>query len=514
MTDLRLPDELLILIFRHATNVPEALDTSYEFIAQENRNEVLRLVDDSMRTKLVLSVVSKHFHALTDDLLYELIIVRSFSQVPHLSRLLRSSPPHALLPRGHSCRRLDFYFGCPGTPRVPHDWDDAWDVGVHVLWGILPPCTQLEILILRAGAPKRRNCRRGFCPALPECTTRAGLWKTLTATCGRALRRLEVLGVAVHADRLELMLRYMPNVEVCTIGNNVEFVDGRASKLQRARRKKGSPMDVYDEDPPYDDPEDYPHYLYRCRDPPPEVATWFGEETLAGLRDTRKSVVWPPYTGDAPPYLIPKLHTMFLAQLKERIFEFRLPALRTLGIAELHSYWRVFLHTSLTREIKANEDSTLHCQPHCEGWYTIDTVSEESAPYFRNPVPHSTPFGLFPTSITQLYVPRVLPLSRILYFFPNLRHRAWVAYGIFCPPERPDNVLPFYERHKALHEVSFFEYRHAYPRCREPLRELIDAVQDGWVVRLKCVHIIDDRVEMDRMPLMMSFMVTVAPQLY
>ncbi|KAG6826898.1 hypothetical protein H0H92_013987 [Tricholoma furcatifolium] len=509
MTGLRLPDELLILIFRHATNVPEALDTSYEFIAQEDRDKVLRLMDDSMRTKLVLSVVSKHFHALTDDLLYELIIVQSFNHVPHLARLLRSSlAPYAPFPRGHLCRRLDFYLGC--THCFLHEWDDAWDVGVHVLWGVLPPCAQLEVLIFHADATCGQHCcAYAFLAELPECTTRAGLWKTLSGTCGRTLRRLEVLGIAIRMDRLELMLRYMPHVEVCTVGDNVEFVDAWASELQRATGERGSEaVDVYDEDPPQDPDWEPPRYRYQCRDPPPEVATWFGEETLAEFHDTRTSAVWPPYTGDGPPYLLPKLHTLFLAQLNERIFEFRLPALRTLATAALHVYWRVFLHTSLTRESKTtDEDSPSHPGPggrqhHREGWYTIDIdiATEETAPYFLNPVPHSTPFGLFPASLTQLYIPRKVSLSRILYFFPNLRHLTWVAY-VRCAPEEPENAnenedgvprLPFYEHNHVLREVSFFEYCHAYGMCRSALCELVDAVEAGWVVRLERVHLIDD----------------------
>ncbi|KAG6827008.1 hypothetical protein H0H92_013592 [Tricholoma furcatifolium] len=470
----RLPEEILTIILYYATNVPEALDTSYEFIAQENRDKVLQLVDNSMHTKLALSIVCKRFHAIMADFLYNIIILRSFKPIPRLFQLLRLTPPGSSLPRGHTCLRLDLYLGSNFDSYYD---DEAWDEGVHVLWGLLFACSRLEILMLNIG--RHRASRIRYChifgPTARSMAT-AALWKMISTGCGSSLRRLEILGIQIRMDKLELMLRYMENIEVCTISDINEFIDEYGGPNQLEYRDSA---DKYGED------DEDNHYEFEDS----KDSFWFDKQTWAEFINARQEAVWPPYASDGPPYLLANLHTMFLGMMTERFFEFQLPSLRTLALYSFCDPDDVIFDTSLMREHAGinSSRSLAASKSHYPGWYKIDFASSEDGQYFRNPVPHSTPFGVFPTTITQLYMPYSYSLARILYFFPNLKHLAWVDYAA-----ESQDPLPFYEQHEALCKISFFFYRHIHRECREALSQMLDAVRDGWwLIHLHTINIFD-----------------------
>jgi hypothetical protein len=55
---MRLPPEILQKIVREATVVPEAFDTSFDSVLQEDREAVVKAIQTSMFTKTSVSLVS------------------------------------------------------------------------------------------------------------------------------------------------------------------------------------------------------------------------------------------------------------------------------------------------------------------------------------------------------------------------------------------------------------------------------------------------------------------------
>ena len=85
---MQIPTEILRTTIRAATCVPEAFDTSVDSILHEDRDSVFKAIQTSMATKKALSLVSNCFNALTEEFLYEIIVVTQFAHIPHLAKLL------------------------------------------------------------------------------------------------------------------------------------------------------------------------------------------------------------------------------------------------------------------------------------------------------------------------------------------------------------------------------------------------------------------------------------------
>ncbi|KZO94527.1 hypothetical protein CALVIDRAFT_599904 [Calocera viscosa TUFC12733] len=73
-----LPVELVRYIIRLATEVPVAFDTRSESVLDEDRVETRSLIIESIKTKSALSIVSKLFHVLIDEYLYEILLLTKF----------------------------------------------------------------------------------------------------------------------------------------------------------------------------------------------------------------------------------------------------------------------------------------------------------------------------------------------------------------------------------------------------------------------------------------------------
>ena len=71
-----LPSEIVRLVIREATRVPAAFDTSFESIVTEDTEVVDDAIRQSMKTKLLLCLVSRCFHEIAIEFLYEIITVR------------------------------------------------------------------------------------------------------------------------------------------------------------------------------------------------------------------------------------------------------------------------------------------------------------------------------------------------------------------------------------------------------------------------------------------------------
>ncbi|KAG6825380.1 hypothetical protein H0H92_003918, partial [Tricholoma furcatifolium] len=392
-----LPTELYSWIFRLATYVPEAFDTSYIHMRHEDRDAVVASIQDSMSTKIALCLASRYFHAIAEPYLYEIVMIFRFEYVPKILRCLRSISPYSAQPRGHFCRRLDFYLGAPNGPGY---LDEAWYEGGHTLWGLIPTCPYLEILLARVIYQKPGSVRKGF-PHL----THSVLWKTISRIYAGTLRRLELYGFSLRMDRVELMLR----------GDHEgrdwkrDTYDEEQTSMTRYTRGGGA--------------------IVLSSDLPRDPCLWFDDQILNEFEEAKLDNSWPPFTGH-PPYMLPKLHTLHLASFDERFFEFSFPSLRSLTAKDIFSFDVLFHIHSGARYYTGPGYEICGYSPENsdDEWYTSDepVINDSDFIYYPDPEPHCTIFGAFPPTITHLSIANVgITLANVLYFFPNLTHLTW-----------------------------------------------------------------------------------------
>jgi hypothetical protein len=217
-----IPTEICQTIIKVATCVPEAFDSSFHSILHEDRESVVKAIQKSMSTKAALSLVSKLFHELAEEFLYEIVFVNRFDHIPHLAKLLQSQPNRhpSCKAYGLHCRRLEISLG---TGAIDYE-EQGWHEGGHVLWGLISACPNVTILICHVWARWSRDSllRRPNAPHL----TNPALWKIIASTCGPHLKRLELFGLSMRMDRAEMLLRYCTKLEVCHLVHIRPFIDG------------------------------------------------------------------------------------------------------------------------------------------------------------------------------------------------------------------------------------------------------------------------------------------------
>jgi hypothetical protein len=204
-----LPFETLRRCIRLATNLPEPFETSFEATLSEEGHDIHPTIYEAMPTKLACSRVCKTFHEITDEFLYEAIVLKEHHRVRPLARLLAGkSFPGSRLARGEYCRRLDV---CVGHGRLWKGEDWAW--GSFTLWGLIPPCPNLRILVISPLriTPINRSRPTTKYLAIDEGAT---LWKCIAATCGHRLLRLDVNYVDIRPSDLKQLLRACPALQV------------------------------------------------------------------------------------------------------------------------------------------------------------------------------------------------------------------------------------------------------------------------------------------------------------
>ncbi|KAH0591384.1 hypothetical protein H2248_001461 [Termitomyces sp. 'cryptogamus'] len=436
-----LPSELYSLIFRFATWVPEAWYTSFEAVNEENRDTVIQLIHNASHTKVAISAVSKYFHTIIEPFLYETVVISRFQVIPSILKLLRSVPNGYTKPRGHMCHRLDVYLG---TRRNPVYLGEAWSQGGHTLWGLIPACPRLEILVARvkySGPDQRRR-------EVPH-PTYSALWKTISTYCAHTLRRLEIYNLSIRMSQVEMMLRYMTNLEALTTGKWVYQWNEADPTRQMLSWSRRAPKRVR---------------FYEV------LGRWFDDDIRREFLSTKRHASWPPYTGGPAPYLLPKLHTLFLNEFSERFFEFQLPMLRSLSTIVV---WNEGIIWNTNAVLKP-------CNPDAPARHHINAHERENN-FYKNPVPHSTPFGVFPSTITHLNIFSDIHIAKILYFFPNITDLTWQDNGM------RKEILPFWKPHNALQCITLVLYggwTSSTLMFLSPLQEVLNAVKDGWLLCL------------------------------
>ncbi|KAG6872101.1 hypothetical protein C0992_009862 [Termitomyces sp. T32_za158] len=149
--------------------------------------------------------------------------------------------------------------------------------------------------------------------------THKALWMTITTFLAKTLRRIELYGFEIRIDRLEMMLRYLTNLEACRIIHARKFLPH---------------CHVYDDEEPKErkigklgrgtwlkDDWDYS-----------EMSGWFDASTVEEFKAARENSLWPPFDS-LPPYTLPSLHTLRVDRLDlKRLHQFSFPRLRHLDM--------------------------------------------------------------------------------------------------------------------------------------------------------------------------------------
>ncbi|KZO94517.1 glycosyltransferase family 32 protein [Calocera viscosa TUFC12733] len=225
-----LPVELVRYIIRLATDVPVVFDTSSESVLDEDRDETRRLILESIKTKSSLSVVSKLFHILVDEYLYEILLLTKFPGCKSLrlfAAFLKTKRPGGVQSHGERIRRLELHFHIKSD-----DWTTSWDS----LWGLILACPNLELLVFQ---PQRLYNYRG-CHVLDHdhgglCLDSArSQWtfncsetfaRNISRHYGGLLRRLEIGGgIRFPLSCLQPMLACMRRLEVLYIRDVDRFL--------------------------------------------------------------------------------------------------------------------------------------------------------------------------------------------------------------------------------------------------------------------------------------------------
>ncbi|KZT53618.1 hypothetical protein CALCODRAFT_511325 [Calocera cornea HHB12733] len=205
-----LPPEITRSILRFATDVPVAVDASLETSLNEDPLETRALVEQSLDLKRTISLVSKSFHALVEEFLYEIILIRRPTGIARLVAHLREKRP-GYTDRGWWVRRLELDFE---VSRTMMTWNAGWDT----LWGLLSACAHLQVFRLaprgsvRAQLQHRRYYYYDWCAS---CS--AKLLRNLAVLHGRTLRRIEFGdNIVPQPDHFAQFLSLLPALESST----------------------------------------------------------------------------------------------------------------------------------------------------------------------------------------------------------------------------------------------------------------------------------------------------------
>ncbi|KAG6825447.1 hypothetical protein H0H92_003670 [Tricholoma furcatifolium] len=482
-----LPTEILHCISHLAAYVPEAFDTSFDAVQEEDREHVLQLIQESLLVKLSLSLVSRQFHSIVESFLYENVLILQFQYIPILLDRLRSVPHGHNRPLGHTCRRLEIYLGMGSDS--PYQVE-AWNEGGHILWGLPIACPHIEVFIARiAHQGVLDEWEDTFCSPL---LTSNALWKTLSSLHARSLRRLELFGLSIRMDRVEMMLRYMLALEVCDISDCKPFWDLDLFDLQTETEGNWQPDT-------YDDEEAIFGYVIggetieivgpmNAEEATPSAH--FDDTIRSELEDAILNATWPTFDGSSAPYILPRLHSLTLNTFNYRFFEFSLPSVRSLATHDVQNARSLF---------KIYTKATFFPEPSISNPYVYDSANGNGPPpelrykpkLFPTPERHSTLFGTFPPTLTHLSIKCVASLGQILYFFPNITHLVWNV----PQPER----LPFTVPHTALRRIVICDNRSSnrFERLLNTVAEVIRAVRQGWLLELQeivCRFGMDERM--------------------
>ena len=300
---MNLPLEIIRLVVGEATRVPAAFDTSFKASILEDLETVTDAIRESMKIKLALCLVSKSFHDIAIEFLYEIVTLRQLQCVNPLIDLLRHKSEPCKPYRGRWCRRLEIAIG-EGSDEYR---GGMWPEEIHTLWALVYSCPRLVIFLC---AVHYNMGMRHRCSLIPiRFRIPRTLFQLIASNCSQTLKRMEIHGdTAIRLDRVELLLKACTVLEVCRI-ERVDLYDPE--------------WGVYDS--PYEsDPDECGVELGGVSD-----VEWDGE-AMTESRRARKKVKWPvePLRQET---VLPNLHTLEIYPFCLHPGILTLPSLRCVG---------------------------------------------------------------------------------------------------------------------------------------------------------------------------------------
>ncbi|KAG6808089.1 hypothetical protein H0H93_000588, partial [Arthromyces matolae] len=138
-------------------------------------------------------------------------------------------------------------------------------------------------------------------------------------------------------DRVERMLRYLPNLEVCSLSDITPL---KVRGFREREKVKEWIRDDYDLEVDTDSAWAY-EFNYRA----PKLVRYkeraeemdvFGDEILGEFINSKRNLTWPPISDDAcrAPCILPKLHTLHAHCLNDSFFQIQLPVCRSLAFSD------------------------------------------------------------------------------------------------------------------------------------------------------------------------------------
>jgi hypothetical protein len=303
---MNLPLEIVRLVIGEATRVPAAFDISFKASISEDVETVADAIRESMKTKLALCLVSKSFHDVAIEFLYEIITLRQLQCVNPLINLLRHKSKPCKPYRGWWCRRLEIAIG-EGSNEFH---GGMWPQDIHTLWALVYSCPRL-VIFLCAVHYNMANRMRGHILMPTRFRIPRTLFQLIASNCSQTLKRIEIHGdTAIRLDRVELLLKACTLLEVCRI-ERVDLYD---------------PEWVVYDSPNESDPEECGVELGEVSD-----AEWDGDlEAMTEFRRARIKAKWPvePLRQEI---VLPNLHTLEVYPFCLHPGILILPSLRCLG---------------------------------------------------------------------------------------------------------------------------------------------------------------------------------------
>ena len=199
--------DILSKIIRYATAAPSILDTSYTSTENEDPHAMRKCMMESLATKRALSLISHHFHAVTDHVLYEFLVVRSrrdrylnIHSIPAFKRQLAKHREPTTV--GHLVRGID----------VECETNNIW---LHGMWDIIRACPNLACLRYTGTHRPSTNTRVERDLLLPT----EFFVNLANMECTRTkLRRLELLGrLACRPSDIKRFTLHAPLLEILRV---------------------------------------------------------------------------------------------------------------------------------------------------------------------------------------------------------------------------------------------------------------------------------------------------------
>jgi hypothetical protein len=186
---MNLPLEIVRLVIGEATRVPAASDTSFKASISEDVETVADAIRESMKTKLALCLVSKSFHDMAIEFLYEIITLRQLQRVNPLINLLRHKSKPCKPYRGWWCRCLEIAIG-EGSNEYH---GGMWPQDIHTLWALVYSCLRL-VIFLCAVHYNMANRMRGHILMPTRFRIPRTLFQLIAFNCSQTLKRIEIHG--------------------------------------------------------------------------------------------------------------------------------------------------------------------------------------------------------------------------------------------------------------------------------------------------------------------------------